>query len=104
MGNGKSIFLKRNTLFISSTDYTVFNVLQCHLNDHSLMSLIDEPVCLLIGGRFCRQVRLLWSGSFNRKRVSDDCKKVFQFQKTTSRGQNEKDTNGVMNNTRRSGQ
>ena len=30
--------------------------------------------------------------------------KVFQFLKTTFRGQNEKDTNDVMNTTRRSGQ
>ena len=33
----------------------------------TLLSLIDEPVRLLNGGRFCRQIRLLWSGSFNRK-------------------------------------
>ena len=33
----------------------------------TLLSLIDEPVRLLNGGRFFRQVRLLWSGWFNRK-------------------------------------
>ena len=33
----------------------------------TLLFLIDEPVRLLNGGRFFRQVRLLWSGSFNRK-------------------------------------
>ena len=30
--------------------------------DYTLLSLIDEPVRLLNGGRFCRQVCLLWSG------------------------------------------
>ena len=33
----------------------------------TLLSLIDEPARLLNGGRFCRQVRLLWSGLFHRK-------------------------------------
>ena len=34
-----------------------------NIPNRTLLSLIDEPVCLLNGG----QVRLLWPGSFKRK-------------------------------------